>query len=458
MKMTITQKILAAHSGRSSVTDGENVWCDVDVLLTHDICGPGTIGIFHEQFGPDAKVFDPDKVVIIPDHYIFTADRKSHRNIDILRQFVRQQGIKNYYDPDFLPLDFEGATPTYRSPDGTAYRGVCHVALPQNGHARPGEVLLGTDSHTCTHGAFGEFATGIGNTDAAFVLGTGKLWLKVPASMKFSFHGQLPPYLMAKDLILHVIGEIGTDGATYCAMEFDGSAISQLNIDERMTICNMAIEAGGKSGIIAPDDVTLDYVRQRSKQSFQVQRSDADASYAKVIEFDAAKLEPTVAQPHSPDRRATARQLRDVKIDRVYIGSCTGGKLTDFIAAATVLAGQTVKVDTFIVPATVEVDAALDSQRIGSKTLRQVFEAAGCRIGPASCAACLGGPVDTFGRANEPLAVISTTNRNFPGRMGHKEAGVYLASPLTAAATALRGKVTDPRDVISIDQPVGTAR
>ena len=457
MAMTITQKILAAHSGRASVTDGENVWCDVDVLLTHDICGPGTIGIFEEEFGPDAKIFDPDKVVIIPDHYIFTADRKSHRNIDILRQFVRKQGIRHYYDPDFMPEGFEGLTPAYRSPEGTTYRGVCHVALPQAGHARPGEVLLGTDSHTCTHGAFGEFATGIGNTDAAFVLGTGKLWLKVPASMKFTFTGQLPPYLMAKDLILHAIGEIGTDGATYCAMEFDGPAIRQLNVDERMTVCNMAIEAGGKSGIIAPDDVTLSYVRARTNLPFQVQQSDPDATYARTLIFDAAGLEPTVAQPHSPDRRAKARELRDVKIDRVYIGSCTGGKLTDFVAAATVLAGRTVKVDTYIVPATVEVDAGLDRHRVGAKTLRQVFEDAGCRIGPASCAACLGGPVDTFGRANEPIAVISTTNRNFPGRMGHKDAGVYLASPLTAAASALRGRVTDPRDVISIDQPVGAA-
>jgi 3-isopropylmalate/(R)-2-methylmalate dehydratase large subunit len=458
MKMTITQKILAAHSGRRSVSDGQNVWCDVDVLLTHDICGPGTIGIFHEQFGADAKVLDPDKIVIIPDHYIFTADRKSHRNVDILRQFVRAQGIQHYYDPDFLPDDFEGPTPVYSNPEGTAYRGVCHVALPQAGHTRPGEVLLGTDSHTCTHGAFGEFATGIGNTDAAFVMGTGKLWLRAPVSMKFIFRGQLPPHLMAKDLILHLIGEIGIDGATYCAMEFDGPVIRQLNVDERMTLCNMAVEAGSKSGIIAPDDVTLSYVRRRTDRPFEVYQSDAGASYARVMEFDTAKLEPTVAQPHSPDRRRTARQLADVKIDRAYIGSCTGGKLTDFVAAATVLAGRTVKVDTYIVPATVEVDADLDRRRVGGRTLRQIFQDAGCRIGPASCAACLGGPPDTFGRVNERLAVISTTNRNFPGRMGHPDAGVYLASPLTAAASALRGKVTDPREVISLDQPIGTAR
>ena len=446
MGMTITQKILAAHSGRSSLAVGENVWCDVDVLLTHDVCGMGTIGIFHEQFGADAKVFDPDKVVIIPDHYIFTADPKAHRNIDILRDFVRQQGIRHYYDPDFLASGTKGMPAPYTDAAKTSYRGVCHVALPQAGHARPGELLLGTDSHTCTHGAFGEFATGIGNTDAALVMGTGKLWLKVPPSMKFVFHGAMPPYLMAKDLILHVIGQIGTDGATYCAMEFAGSAIDGLDIDERMTLCNMAIEAGAKNGIIAADQTTIDYVAARTKKPFKVVASDADAPYAKVFEYDVAKLEPTVAQPHSPDKCASARKLRDVKIDRVYIGSCTGGKTHDFVAAATVLAGRKVKVDTYIVPATTEVDLDLDRRKVDGKTLRAIFQAAGCKIGPASCAACLGGPVDTFGRANEPIAVVSTTNRNFPGRMGHKDAGVYLASPLTAAATALTGKITDSRD------------
>ena len=446
MSMTMTQKILASHAGKRTVTVGENVWCNVDILLTHDVCGPGTIGIFHEQFGADAKVFDADKVIIIPDHYIFTADPKAHRNIDILREFVRRQGIRHYYDPDFLPPGAEGMPAPYADPARTAYKGVCHVALPQSGHARPGELLLGTDSHTCTHGAFGEFATGIGNTEAALVMGTGKLWLRIPPSMKFVFRGQMPPYLMAKDLILHIIGQIGTDGATYCAMEFAGPAVTGLDIDERMTLCNMAIEAGAKNGIIAADGVTIDYVRARTKKPFQIVQSDPDAEYMKVFEYDVARLEPTVAQPHSPQNASPARKLRGVKIDRAYIGSCTGGKTRDFIAAATVLAGKTVQVDTYIVPATTEVDADLDRCKVGGKTLRQVFQAAGCKIGPASCAACLGGLADTFGRANEPIAVISTTNRNFPGRMGHKQAGVYLASPLTAAASALVGKITDPRD------------
>ncbi len=444
MGMTITERILARHAGAAKVQPGENVWANVDVLMTHDVCGPGTIGIFREHFGVAAKVFDPDKIVIIPDHYIFTADEKAHRNIEILRQFVAEQGIRYYYDADFVRG--EGMPKPYDCPTGTPYKGVCHVALPEEGHTRPGELLLGTDSHTCTHGAVGQFATGIGNTDAGFVMGAGKLWLKVPPTMRFVFNGELPAYVMGKDMILHVIGEIGTAGATYRAMEFAGDAVYALNMDERMTICNMAIEAGGKNGIIAPDDKTLEYVAARTDVPFEPVYGDDDAEVLSTHAFDAATLEPTVACPHSPDKRALARELADVKLDRSYIGSCTGGKITDFIAAAKVLAGQTVSVDTFIVPATTTVDAALDSIEIEGKSLRTVFTDAGCTIGPASCAACLGGPHDTFGRANEPINVIATTNRNFPGRMGHKEAGVYLASPLTAAASAIAGRVTDPRE------------
>ena len=447
--MTITEKILAAHADRSSVSPGQILWCDVDVLLTHDICGPGTIGVFEERFGRDAKVFDPQKIVIIPDHYIFTAEAKAHRNVDILRGFVKAQGIRHYYDPEFLPRGFEGMPQPYADASTTSYRGVCHVALPQGGHVRPGQVLLGTDSHTCTHGAFGQFATGIGNTEAGFVMGTGKLWLKVPASMKFILTGEMPAWVMAKDIILHIIGEIGVDGATYRAMEFAGEAISPLNMDERCTICNMSVEAGAKSGIIAPDQVTLDYVRARSTEDapkLQLYESDARAEYFSVMQINTAELEPTVAKPHSPQNRALARGLADVKIDRSYIGSCTGGKTADLLAAASVLAGNQVAVDTYVVPATVEVDSDLDRCRVGSKTLREVFSDAGCKIGPASCAACLGGPADTFGRANEPITVVSTTNRNFPGRMGHKDARIYLASPLTAEASALAGHIADPRD------------
>lgn len=433
MAMTMTEKILAKHAGRAQVKPGENVWIDVDILMTHDVCGPGTIGVFKKNFGENAKVFDRERVVIIPDHYIFTADQKANRNVEILREFVREQQIKYYYDP------------------GTkTYKGVCHVALPEEGHTRPGEVLFGTDSHTCTHGAFGEFASGIGNTDAGFVMGTGKLWVKVPPTMRFVFHGQLPPYLMAKDLILAVIGDIGVDGATYKTMEFAGEGVYGLNIEERMTLCNMVIEAGAKNGMIAPDEVTLSYVKaHNSGRPFEVFENDADAQFAGDMHYDLEKMEPMVAKPHSPDNKATVSEIRGLKLDRAYIGSCTGGKLTDFLAAARILAGQKTRIDTFIVPATTEVDQGLDNNYYQGKSLRQIFEDAGCRVGPPSCAACLGGPVDTFGRMNEPnKRCISSTNRNFPGRMGNLQSEVYLASPMTVAASAVQGAVADPREFL----------
>jgi 3-isopropylmalate/(R)-2-methylmalate dehydratase large subunit len=433
LSMTLTEKILARASHRNAVQPGDNIWIDVDVLMTHDVCGPGTIGVFKQHFGQNAKVWDRDKVVIIPDHYIFTADKMANRNVEILRHFAAEQNIKYFYDV---------GTPQYK--------GVCHIALPEEGHTRPGEVLFGTDSHTCTAGAFGEFATGIGNTDAGFILGTGKLWVKVPETMRFVFHGQMPPYLMAKDLILAVIGDIGCDGATYRAMEFDGDAVYALNIEERMTLCNMVIEAGGKNGVIAPDQVTLDYVNARNagQKPYTPVYSDKGARFSFEKVYDVSKLEPVVAQPHSPDNRAFVSQIRGTKLDRAYIGSCTGGKLTDFRAAARILKDKTVRIDTFVVPATSEIMAGLKRERINGQTLEEVFLSAGAKLGQPSCAACLGGPSDTFGRLNAPLSCISTTNRNFPGRMGHKEARVYLASPLTVAASALTGVITDPRDCL----------
>jgi 3-isopropylmalate/(R)-2-methylmalate dehydratase large subunit len=432
--MTLTEKILAKHAHRDSVLPGDNIWVDIDVLMTHDVCGPGTIGVFHKHFGKNAKVWDREKVVIIPDHYIFTADAMANRNVDVLRSFVKEQDIPNFYDV------------------GTErYKGVCHIALAEEGHTRPGEVLLGTDSHTCNAGAFGEFATGIGNTDAGFVMGTGKLWLKTPPTMRFRFEGQLPPWLMAKDMILAIIGDIGCDGATYKAMEFDGEGVFALNMEERMTLCNMVIEAGGKNGVIAPDEVTLDYVNKRNKsgKKFEVQKSDADAKYEFEKVYDLSKLKPVVAKPHSPDNKAFVDDLKGTKLDRAYIGSCTGGKMTDFRAAAKILNGHSVKIDTFIVPATTEIARTLKTEKLGDKTLEEVFLSSGAKIGDASCAACLGGPSDTFGRLNAALRCISTTNRNFPGRMGHKESEVFLASPLTVAASALNGTITDPREYLA---------
>jgi 3-isopropylmalate/(R)-2-methylmalate dehydratase large subunit len=431
MEQTITQKILARAANRKFVEAGENVWLNVDILLTHDVCGPPTFDIFREEFGPDARVWDPEKVVVLPDHYIFTANEHAHRNIDLLRQFADEQGLPNYYDV------------------GTErYKGVCHVALAEEGFNLPGTVLFGTDSHTCTSGAFGMFGTGIGNTDAAFILGTGKLWEKVPESMKFTFDGIMPEYLTAKDLILQILGDIGTDGATYRAMEFDGEAVFSLPMEERMTLTNMAIEGGGMNGIIAADKVTEAYVRSKTSKPYEIFRSDPGARYHSKYRYNVRELEPVVAQPHSPDNRATVRSVQGTKITKSYIGSCTGGKLEDFRMAAKILKGKQVAVPTNIVPATVQVMHDLACEQYEGETLKQIFENAGCSIALPSCAACLGGPADTVGRSVDNDVVVSTTNRNFPGRMGSKHAGVYLASPLTAAASAVTGKLTDPRDFL----------
>lgn len=436
MGMTLTEKILAKHSGRDHVAPGDNVWVDVDILMTHDVCGPPAISIFKQQFGEDARVWDRDKVVIIPDHYIFTKDKYANRNVDILRAFAADQDLPHYFDV------------------GTdRYKGVCHIALPEEGFTRPGEVLFGTDSHTCTAGAFGQFATGIGNTDAAFIMGTGKLWVKVPETMRFEFEGDsLPPYLMAKDIILQIIGDIGTDGATYRTMEFAGPGIKALNIEDRMTITNMVIEAGGKNGVIEPDEVTIDYVRQRTDKPFETVFSDLDASYHSIRRYNLEELVPMVAKPHSPDNKATAEELKGTPLTRAYIGSCTGGKLTDFVAAAEIIDGNPLRIDTYIVPATTEIAKGLETETVNGKPLIQIFEEAGCKIGRASCAACLGGPEDTFGRLNSDEVCISSTNRNYPGRMGSKQAQVYLASPYTVAASAVTGEITDPR--VFIQEPV----
>ncbi|MCL2103743.1 MAG: 3-isopropylmalate dehydratase large subunit [Kiritimatiellaeota bacterium] len=429
--MTITEKILARESGASRVSPGDNIWVNAGILLTHDVCGPGTIGIFKQEFGDGAKVFDPEKIVILPDHYIFTADEKARRNVDILRAFAKEQDLPYFYDI------------------GTSrYCGVCHVALPELGHVRPGEVIFGTDSHTCTHGALGAFSTGIGNTDAGFIMGTGKLLVKVPPTLRFVLDGEMPPYLSAKDLILHIIGDITVDGATYCAMEFTGSAIASLSIEERCTICNMAVEAGAKNGIIAPDQKTLDYVNARTKKSYDPLHSDPSADVQAEYRYDVSKLEPVVAKPHLPDNKALARDCRDVKLTQVYIGSCTGGKLEDFIMAAKVMKGRKVAVRTLLVPATRQVEQGLLDTTIDGQSLRAIFEAAGVEpIAPPSCAACLGGPSDTFGRTHADEVVVSTTNRNFIGRMGSKESQIYLASPFTAAASAVKGSIVDPRDL-----------
>lgn len=455
--MTLTEKILARGAGKAHATAGDNIWVNADILMTHDVCGPGTIGVFKREFGKDAKVWDKNKVVIIPDHYIFTADSKSNRNVDILRDFVREQGLPYFYDviddPDGHWV-FDPKKGLLNKQYGSNYAGVCHTALPQKGHTRPGEILFGTDSHTCMAGAFNEFATGIGNTDAGFVMGTGKLLIKVPETMHFRLEGKLQPGVMAKDIILHCIGEIGFDGATYRAMQFDGSAIPHLSMDDRMTIANMAIEAGGKNGIFEFDDQTKAAVDYRcklngTKSSYDPVERDGDEKFIYEKVLDLSKLEPTVACHPDPGQRKTAKELSNVKLDRAYVGSCTGGKTSDFLEFARVLRGRKVVIDTFGVPATPEIVHDLQTARWGDKTVWQILVDAGVQMTEnAGCAACLGGPVDTFGRMNSPMKCISATNRNFPGRMGHKESQVFLASPSTVAASALTGKITDPREYL----------
>ncbi len=453
--MTLTEKILARAAGKKKVKAGDNIWVQTDILMTHDVCGPGTIGVFKREFGAQAKVWDRNKVVIIPDHYIFTADSRSNRNVDILREFVREQNLPYFYDV----IDdangtwkFDPGKGALQRQYGSHYAGVCHTALPQKGHTRPGEILFGTDSHTCMAGAFNEFATGIGNTDAGFVMGTGKLLLKVPETMHFRLEGQLQPGVMAKDIILHCIGEIGFDGATYRALQFDGSGIGHLTMDDRMTIANMAIEAGGKNAMFEFDDQTRAVVDQRCKlngtrHTYQPVERDRKEKFVYELTVDLSALEPIVACHPNPGQRRLARELAGIKLDRAYVGSCTGGKTSDFVEFARVLRGKKVVIDTFGVPATPEIVHDLQTARWGDRTIWQILTDAGVQMTEnAGCAACLGGPVDTFGRMNAPLKCISATNRNFPGRMGHKESQVFLASPATVAASALTGHITDPRE------------
>ncbi len=456
--MTLTEKILARASGKTHVQPGDNVWVNVDVLMTHDVCGPGTIGVFKREFGQAAKVWDKKKVVIIPDHYIFTADSMSNRNVDILRDFVKEQGLEYFYDVIDDPdghWQFDASKGQLARQYGSKFTGVCHTTLPWKGHTRPGEILFGTDSHTCMAGAFNQFATGIGNTDAGFILGTGKLLIKVPETMRFYLEGALPAGVMAKDVILHVIGEIGFDGATYRAMQWEGNGVHTMSMDDRMTIANMAIEAGGKNGIFPCDQKTLDYVNERvlengTKSTFEPAEIDAEQSFVYDKVFDLSKLEPTVACHPDPGNRKLAKEMGNVKLDRAYIGSCTGGKTSDFLAFAEVVRGKTVKIDTFGVPATTKVVQELKDTQWDGKSVWSILESSGVRMTEnASCAACLGGPVDTFGRMNTPLKCISATNRNFPGRMGHKDSQVFLASPYTVAPSALTGHVTDPREFIN---------
>jgi 3-isopropylmalate/(R)-2-methylmalate dehydratase large subunit len=420
MGMTITEKILARAAGRKKVVPGELVDAKIDIVMCHDVTTPPAISMLEER-GID-KVFDPDKIVVTPDHFQPAKDIKSaelHKRLDA---WAKRHNIKHYYK--------------------LGRAGVCHALLPEQGHIRPGEVIVGSDSHTCTYGAFAAFSTGIGSTDAAAAIATGRLWFKVPASMKFVLNGSLGPGVYSKDVILAVIARIGVDGALYRAMEFVGPALAEMSMEARMTITNMAIEAGAKNGIIGFDDVTRQYLDERLKEKtcFSVYDSDSDAEYIATEEFDCSAIEPMVALPHLPSGGVPVGECAGREMDQAYIGSCTNGRIEDLRIAADILDGKKVAIRTIVVPATPEI-----WKQAKDEGLFDIFYDAGCVIAAPTCGACLGGFIGVLASGER---CISTTNRNFVGRMGHPESEVYLASPATTAASAVTGKITDPRKYI----------
>jgi len=421
MGTTITEKILAKAVGKAKVVPGQLVDAKIDIVMCHDITTPPAISMLEEK-GID-KVFDREKIVVTPDHFQPAKDIKSaelHKRLD---GWAKRHNIKYYYK--------------------IGRAGVCHALLPEQGHIRPGEVIVGPDSHTCTYGAFAAFSTGIGSTDAAAAIATGQLWFKVPASMKFVLNGSLGPGVYSKDVVLAVIARIGTDGARYKAMEFVGPALKDMSMEARMTITNMAIEAGAKSGIIRFDDVTKQYLDEhlKDKTDYTVYESDSDAQYDAVEEFDCSAIEPMVALPHLPSGGVPIGECAGKEMDQAYIGSCTNGRIEDLRIAAGILKGKQVVIRTLIVPATPVI-----WKQAKDEGLFDIFYEAGCVIAAPTCGACLGGFMGVLAAGEK---CVSTTNRNFVGRMGHPESEVYLASPATAAASAIEGKLTDPRPQIT---------
>ncbi len=417
MPMTITEKILAKAAGQKSVKPGQLIDANIDVVMCHDVTTPPAITMLIEN-GID-KVFDKEKIIVTPDHFQPAKDIASaelHKRLD---EWARRQNIKYYYK--------------------LGKAGVCHALLPEQGHIRPGEVIVGGDSHTCTYGAFAAFSTGIGSTDLAAAIATGKLWFKVPATIKFILNGSLSKGVYSKDVIIAVITRIGTDGALYKAMEFVGPALAEMSMEARMTITNMAIEAGAKNGIIGFDNVTKRYLDEhlRDKKDYTVFESDKDAEYEAVEEFDCSRIEPMVALPHLPSGGVAIGQCKGKAMDQAYIGSCTNGRIEDLRIAAGIMKGKQVAIRTIIVPATPVI-----WKQAKDEGLFDIFYDAGCVISAPTCGACLGGFMGILASGEK---CISTTNRNFVGRMGHPKSEVYLASPATAAASAIEGKLTDPR-------------
>ncbi|HSV96196.1 MAG TPA: 3-isopropylmalate dehydratase large subunit [Spirochaetota bacterium] len=418
MGMTISEKILAAHSGRESVEPGDLIEARVDLVLGNDITAPIAIKEFRDLGIKD--VFDRECIALIPDHFTPNKDIKSAEQVKILRDFAREYGIVHFYDVGRV--------------------GVEHALLPELGLTRPGMLIIGADSHTCTYGAMGAFSTGVGSTDMAAAMATGKAWFKIPESMKFVYRGRLNPYVNGKDLILHTIGDIGVDGALYMAMEFTGEAIDGLSLEGRLTMANMAVEAGAKNGIFAPDTKTIEYVKKRSSRPYTVYKSDFDARYAAVREYDVSRIEPLVAYPHLPENVRPARES-GVGLDQVVIGSCTNGRIEDLREAAALLKNRKVhkNIRLIIIPATQEI-----YRRAMSEGLLDIFVQAEAAVSAPTCGPCLGGHMGILAEGERCLA---TTNRNFVGRMGHPKSEVYLAGPAVAAASAVLGRIAHPDEL-----------
>lgn len=426
MGMTMVEKILAAHCDSDQVKAGELINVRLDGTLANDVTAPVAIREFN-KLGVKT-VFDRNKVFLVPDHFAPNKDIMSAEQTKIMRDFAREHEIVNYFEIGEM--------------------GVEHCLLPEKGLVLPGDVVIGADSHTCTYGALGAFATGVGSTDMACGMATGEAWFKVPETIKFVFKGELQPYVTGKDLILHTIGDIGVDGARYCAMEFTGPVIEQLTMDQRFTMANMAIEAGAKCGLFEVDDKTLAYVKDRAKREFTIYKADEDAVYSKVIEYDVSTIEPTVAFPHLPENTHPVSHGKDIAVDQVVIGSCTNGRLEDLRVAARLLEGQKVNrnVRTIVIPGTQQI--YLDAMKEG---LVEIFINAGAIVSTPTCGPCLGGHMGILAKGERAVA---TTNRNFVGRMGHPESEVYLASPAVAAATAIVGKITHPADIKPYEEVV----
>ena len=418
MGMTMTQKILADHAGVKEVHAGELIEANVDIVMANDITGPMALPIFKKMAN---KVFDKDKVVLVPDHFTPNKDIKSAENSKAIREFSREQGL------------------THHMEQGKC--GVEHAILPESGIVVAGDAVIGADSHTCTYGAIGAFSTGVGTTDIATGMATGQLWFKVPSAIKFNLHGKLPKYVSGKDVILHIIGRIGVDGALYKSMEFTGEGVKELSMADRFTICNMAIEAGAKNGIFPVDEAAIEYLDKHAKREYKIYEADEDAEYGEVVDVDLSAIRPTVAFPHLPGNAKTVDEIEamdKIYIDQVVIGSCTNGRMEDLRKAAAILKGKKVadNVRVMVIPATQKIYLQCILEGI-----LETFVEAGCAVNTPSCGPCMGGHMGVLAKGEK---CVSTTNRNFVGRMGDVESLIYLASPETAAASAIAGYIANP--------------